>query len=117
MPLGHLNLITCNDFDNPVELWKYYGKVEKFIDEFADCYESAHLTEGFKIELNVTARDASLSPPVIMDRTKLDWTPKFLMEGRHLKAAWARSIQAYLDWISFIPELEQLNEHDKVSIL
>ena len=91
--------------------------MENFIDEFADSTEFRHLEEGFPIELNVTARDCIYKPRVICHRTKMDWAPQFVMNKLQIKGAWARSVQAFFDWVSFVPEFEEFSENDKVSTI
>ncbi|KAE9549459.1 hypothetical protein FO519_007334 [Halicephalobus sp. NKZ332] len=112
LPLGRLNFVTSSGSD-PSSIWEYFGNVEKFIDEFADSADFGHLTEGFPIELNLSAKECIQKPRMICQRTKMDWAPNFFMKASHIKGAWARSVQAFFDWISFIPEFEELSDTDR----
>lgn len=114
LPLGHLNFISYSDTSETVQIWKYFGNVEKFIDEFNDAKNSGHLSKDFPIDLNLSVKEAMASPRLICHRTKMNWSPQFVMKGFQLRGAWARSVQAYFDWISFVPEIAKLSEHDKV---
>lgn len=114
-PLGRLNFIAYSNTSEASTIWKYFGNVEKFIDEFNDSNNAGHLSKGFPIDLNVTVKDAMASPRLICHRTKINWSPQFVMKGYQLRGAWARSVQAYFDWISFIPEIDKLSDNDKVS--
>uniref|UniRef100_A0AC34FJH3 Uncharacterized protein n=1 Tax=Panagrolaimus sp. ES5 TaxID=591445 RepID=A0AC34FJH3_9BILA len=86
---------------------------EGIVDNFVDADYLTHATVDFKVHLDVSAVEASESPRMICTRTSLDWSAKHFLTGATLKAVWARTVLGYLDWISFIPEMDEFNTVDK----
>uniref|UniRef100_A0AC35G625 Uncharacterized protein n=1 Tax=Panagrolaimus sp. PS1159 TaxID=55785 RepID=A0AC35G625_9BILA len=113
LPLGRLNLISLISTKNVKEISKYYSLVEKIIDNFVDADYVTHSTVDFKVNLDLTALEASEAPRLICERTRIDWSAKHFLTGATLKAVWARTVLGYLDWISFIPEMDEFNTIDK----
>jgi hypothetical protein len=113
LPLGRLNLISLISAKNVKEISKYYSLVEKIIDNFVDADYVTHSTVDFKVHLDLTALEASEAPRLICERTRIDWSAKHFLTGATLKAIWARTVLGYLDWISFIPEMDEFNTIDK----
>jgi hypothetical protein len=114
LPLGKLNLISTLSYKDVKDISKYFSLVEKIVDNFVDTSDYlTHSTSDFKVHLDISAAEASETPRLICNRTKLDWSAKYFLTSKSIKQIWARTILSYLDWISFIPELDNFNSNDK----
>jgi hypothetical protein len=89
----------------------------RIVDNFVDTDYLTHLTSDFKVHLDMSAAEASEAPRLICNRTKLDWSAKHFLTGKNIKSIWARTLLSYLDWISFIPELDDFKSKDKTLMI
>ncbi|KAI6183791.1 Nuclear Hormone Receptor family [Aphelenchoides bicaudatus] len=120
LPLGYkgiLEHLKTRDFNS---VQQFFILTEKLCNEFFDNANNHLLATkcSYTYNLNASVEEAFLvEPRCVSDRTKIDWTPRFFLNGNDFKKVWCRVSVYYIDWISHIPELNLLDEADKLNLI
>ncbi|KAI6180837.1 hypothetical protein M3Y98_00764100 [Aphelenchoides besseyi] len=116
-PLGIAKLIPAYNSDDPVSIGKYFISVEWLCDQFVDS-ELSHVSEEFikmgRCDIEIPVAEAIMQPRRVCSRTMMDWTPKFEYTSMDvMRSCYCRLLVHFFDWLSHIPELDELTESDK----
>uniref|UniRef100_A0A914CVC2 Uncharacterized protein n=1 Tax=Acrobeloides nanus TaxID=290746 RepID=A0A914CVC2_9BILA len=116
-PLGIRKIIPIFNSKDYVSVAKYFLLVERLCDTYADSCLS-HISQDFqgKYTVEITAKEGIHYPRKICHRTELNWEPKVYVTGWSLLQGWCRIAAQYFDWVSHIPELNKLDEDDRVDV-
>ncbi|KAI6214521.1 hypothetical protein M3Y94_00278200 [Aphelenchoides besseyi] len=118
-PLGNKGIICPFDSRDFSSVKRYFTLVERLIDGFHEhVYGHLHAVPPLHhFNLNVTMEKAFLSEPrCVSDRSFMDWEPKFMITPLWYSRCWSRLIVYYVDWVSHIPQLQELDERERIHL-
>ncbi|KAE9552012.1 hypothetical protein FO519_004775 [Halicephalobus sp. NKZ332] len=98
---------------------KFFVLVERLCDDYFDSTAShmfsPELEHSFTTEL--PPEKAFFQPRSISTRTKIDWSPRYVLNSTGMKRMWCRIVAHYCDWVSHIPEFSRLSHGDKLRLI
>ncbi|CAD5226236.1 unnamed protein product [Bursaphelenchus xylophilus] len=117
LPLGIAKLIPAFNPDDPLSIGKYFVSVEWLCDKFVDT-DLSHVSDEFlktaTLDIEVPLSEAISQPRRVCLRTNLDWEPKFEYTSLTImRSCYCRLLVHFFDWLSHIPELQELSESDQ----
>uniref|UniRef100_A0A7E4W5P2 Nuclear receptor domain-containing protein n=1 Tax=Panagrellus redivivus TaxID=6233 RepID=A0A7E4W5P2_PANRE len=117
--LGAMKIIPEFDRNSVVSVANYFVLVERLCETFSDS-DVHHLMsseEEYSHSLDLPARLAFTKPRSISARTKLEWHGRFHTRSEFVKRMWCRIVAYYADWCNHLPELNELDERDKMILI
>lgn len=90
----------------------------RLCDKFVDS-DLSHATEEFlksaTLDIQVPLPEAIAQPRKVCLRTNMDWEEKFEYTSVSvMRACYCRLLVHFFDWLSHVPELQELSESDQV---
>ncbi|KAI6227296.1 hypothetical protein M3Y99_01265600 [Aphelenchoides fujianensis] len=118
-PLGTKEIIRPFNPRDYCSVKRYYTLVERLIDDFRE-HDYGHLIALpplHNYNLNVPLEKAFLAEPrCVSDRSFMDWDPRFVISPLWYPRCWSRLIVHYVDWVSHIPQLAELDERERIHL-
>uniref|UniRef100_A0A7E4W7V3 NR LBD domain-containing protein n=1 Tax=Panagrellus redivivus TaxID=6233 RepID=A0A7E4W7V3_PANRE len=117
LALGTMRIIPQFDSNSVQSVAKYYVLLERLCDKYYDS-DVQHLTsEKHSFSLDLPAQNAFDTPRAISARTRIDWKQQFHTKEDFMKRMWCRNVAYYADWCSHLPELSELDECDRITLI
>ncbi|KAI6194789.1 Nuclear receptor [Aphelenchoides besseyi] len=119
LPLGFKQILNNFQRSDYRSVQQFFVLTSRLCDSFVDNREN-HLLAGsnYNFNLNASVEEAFLiEPRSVSDRTPIDWTPRFFLTGDDFKKVWCRISVYYVDWLSHIPEINLLDDADKLNLI
>ncbi|KAI6216310.1 hypothetical protein M3Y99_01825700 [Aphelenchoides fujianensis] len=120
LPLGFKRILDNFQRADYRSVQQFFILAGRLCDSFIDNQHDHLLARPsfYNFNLNATVEDAFLlEPRVVSDRTVIDWNPRFFLTGDDFKKVWCRISVYYCDFVSHVPELNLLDDADKLALI
>ncbi|KAL3084114.1 hypothetical protein niasHT_033218 [Heterodera trifolii] len=103
-----------------VALSNYFLAVEKLCDLYVElpkppsCADPRGISALYSLEVPVEV--ALKQPGKVSVRTPIDWSGKHLIGNETLARSYCRVMVHYFDWVSYVPEMNEMTEEDKQTL-
>ncbi|KAI6204508.1 hypothetical protein M3Y94_00682500 [Aphelenchoides besseyi] len=109
-----LSFSPTNDFRS---FLKYFNAVDRFVDEFHETGFN-HAGDFKDFNVNLSVQEAFMySPRRLSSRTKILWQANNWVTVEAMSKIFCRTMVHYIDLASHIPELQLLEQEDKLRVL
>ncbi|KAI6227738.1 hypothetical protein M3Y99_01213400 [Aphelenchoides fujianensis] len=118
LPLGVRRMIPQFDPNDLSSITHFYVNVEQLTEVYAE-HDFNHVfapKDAHFYSMDVTLRDAFLHPRMMSARSKMEWSPNYMVPPS-FAAIYARLTVLFADWASFVVEVQQLEEDDRLRLL
>ncbi|KAI6242009.1 Nuclear hormone receptor family member nhr-34 [Aphelenchoides fujianensis] len=103
----------------PMDVINYFVEVERIVDEVYDEQTVGMQPDVFRQHCNVDL-DTTIAiqePGLVAPRVDIDWSLSHQFKDQNLKAVWCRQACYYLDYVSFLPDLELLDPIERSRLI
>ncbi|KAI6233284.1 Nuclear hormone receptor family member nhr-34 [Aphelenchoides fujianensis] len=103
----------------PMDVINYFVEVERIVDEVFDEQTVGMQPDVFRQHCNVDL-DTTIAiqePGLVAPRVDIDWSLSHQFKDQNLKAVWCRQACYYLDYVSFLPDLELLDPIERSRLI
>ncbi|KAI6240345.1 hypothetical protein M3Y99_00466500 [Aphelenchoides fujianensis] len=117
-PLGFRSDVRLPPRDDWAAVLRFLHAADRFVDDFSDTGVSHFSPDGPPPNLDLSLEEAFLYAPLRLSRrTKILLRPESWMTDDGMPQSWARSVLHYVDLVSHVPELRQLEADDRLKLL